>query len=429
MAGDDYVARVDAVASLGRLLQQQDEDDLDERTKAEILRLAPEQREAFGQLADALGTALVEAAAAAEAVAAGDEIRSDVSEPALIRTPGVDRDVSLLVWRLAWRSVQRARAPRRSDLLRRSTLLLLINDVELLIANVAREVLRNAPDAVGEDDATLTLKDLELLGDVSRARSMIIERKVDDLLREPFESWVKWFDRFGVDWKQMTDDWLALAELWERRHVVVHSDGKASEQYLKKLRALDGGLPQPAKLDDKLPVDEAYLTAAVERLLAFGLLLVAGTWLQLRKGRQAPALSWLASRVEAVLDDGHPHAAATVTSTVLRTAKGRLPRERELSLRVTNWVARRLIGDEEDVRREVDEWDVGGLALRYAHVKAVISEDYDLAIRQINELLARKEIGVLELVRSPLYGELRESRGSELAVPSTTPIGATVSEE
>jgi hypothetical protein len=55
----------------------------------------------------------------------------------------------------------------------------------------------------------------------------------------------------------------------------------------------------------QLPVDDEYLSSAIERLLAFGILLVSGAWLQLRKNDQAPALSWLTSRLEGVTADGH----------------------------------------------------------------------------------------------------------------------------
>jgi hypothetical protein len=84
---------------------------------------------------------------------------------------------------------------------------------------------------------------------------------------------------------------------------------------------------------------------------------------------------------------------------------------------VADWTVRRALGDVAAVRREVEAWDIGGLALRYSHAKAVILEQDDLAVTQVNELLGLGHISAWDVLRSPLYSDLRASRSDDLDLP------------
>ena len=95
-----------------------------------------------------------------------------------------DPAVAAALHRLLVGSWHRSRMPGRSALLRRSVLLLAVSNFEVLLGQVMREALNDKPGQAGLGDASISLAELEGLEDVAAARQLIIERKVDSLLRK-----------------------------------------------------------------------------------------------------------------------------------------------------------------------------------------------------------------------------------------------------
>lgn len=76
------------------------------------------------------------------------------------------------------------------NLLYRSALIGLISSAEWFISQVIRQHLEEHPEIVA--DKSLTLRDLKSLGSVSDAQQLLIDSRVDEIIRGSFEDWLKY---------------------------------------------------------------------------------------------------------------------------------------------------------------------------------------------------------------------------------------------
>jgi hypothetical protein len=402
--GDNFLARIDAAGDLMQLAMT-NEPNLD--LSPEISVLSEAQRQSYRHAVEDMRNLLSQALEGMEAGMEAGPWKVDLS-PIVIADPAVGTAFAKTVVRMAHKS----RQPKRSVLLRRSLLSLVVSDFEVLVGQVALISLLEKPGLL-DDGAPISLKELADLKDVSEARRLVAERRVDELMRGALADWAKWFDRLNVKWQDMTDSWPSFSEIFARRNIFVHADGRVTRQYMQVANeSYPSGETMPS-LGEVLPLSDEYLRVSSERLLAFGFLLVSGVWLQLRPKATDEAQQWIASRAEHLLELGYFGAVRIISNTVLTTSRGRLRQSIENRLRIALWIAMRELGCENEVRRQVLEWDVSAVDLRFGHVKAVFLADDDQAVDQIAELRKRGELTDIDLIGSPLYRPLLERVGPE----------------
>jgi hypothetical protein len=404
ITGDKFLARIEAAGDLMQLARIAKEPI---NLGPEIKVLSVEQLRGFASaLRDTAGL-LTQASQELKDRKAGDSLKKvELS----LRT--TDPTVGRALAKTLFRTTHMVRQPDRGLLIRRSLLSLVVSDFEVLVGKVALISLLEKPGLL-DDGASISLRELADLKDVSDARRLVAERRVDELLRGTLDDWASWFNRLNVKWRDMTDNWTSFSEIFARRNVFVHADGRVTRQYTQAVdKSYFAGEAVPA-LGDQLPLSDEYLKSSTERLLAFGFLLLSGTWLQLRPKATDVAQEWIISRLEHLLDLGHFRAVRIISETVLSNSRGRLRQSIEHSIRIALWITMRELGDDEEVRRQIGVWDVSAVDLRLGHAKAVLLGDDNGAVAQIAELRKRGLLTDFDLIGSPLYRPLLERVGPE----------------
>lgn len=403
LIGDGYVARIDGIGSLTSLAVNADEEKF--LPEAELQHLSPQQQDSL----------YIEVRRIAEELK--ESVARSTSGTLAVQVGAEDPEIGDVLSRGIWRALNAQRRVPVVDLLSRSVLSLIVTEFEYLVAQVARLILMRRPSLLGSDQ-TLTLQDLEDLGSVEDARLYLISKRVDALLREPPQDWAKWFGKIGVKWEDMTDDWSSFLEIFARRNIYTHAGGEVTRQY-RNMRLKAGedeaGLPVEGST---LELGEEYLIPATEHLLSFGFLLVAGTKLKFASARaeSREVELWIAARVRELLELRHFSAARRIAEVVLQQSKGRMKRSTEINLKTSLWVARTHLDGASSVRREIEDWEVDGLDLKYAHVKSVLLQDWDSAVREVNELCGREELTKHQLIFNPLYSGLLAARRDAISV-------------
>ncbi|MEI7055763.1 hypothetical protein WBG06_08090 [Nocardioides sp. CCNWLW239] len=412
--GDEFLARMDAAAELLDFAAASPEREVD----FEIMSfgLTGEQLKKFGKSARDLAQVLL------KFVDKDPDLRPKERQVVKLEDPTVAR----VIYKLLNRVGHNGRMPSRRTVLLRSMLAHQISEFEFTLSQLIRLILVSRPELLS-GNASITLAELEGLGDVASARELVIERKVDDIMRCSMDEWSSWFNGIGVKFKEMTDDWSTFVEIFARRNLMIHTGGRVSEQYVRQLRDANKSPAEMPGVGDQLDLDEEYLLEASEQLLAFGFLLITGTWLQVNKATASKAEAWISTRLEQLLERQHYRAARVISNTVLSKSRGRLRRPTEISLQIMLWTARKELNESEAVMREVTAWDPGGLDLRYSHARSVLIEDDDRAVSEIKELLRRNDLTTVDLLTSPLYREIIDRRGQELI--STKAVEALIAEQ
>jgi hypothetical protein len=292
--------------------------------------------------------------------------------------------------------------PPSSQILNRSMLAMAVGAFEVLLAGVLTEHYRLHPAALGGDEKEFSLDDLTEYGSIDDAREALIARRVDAKMRDSFEEWCRWFEKnLHLDFGELSADLDAIAEAFQRRHLIVHSAGEISRQYNDRARR--AGRPE---LPLGMPVDitDEYLSQALDQLGTLGILVCLKAWSAWVPDHPAPG-GMLLDRVFEMMVAGRWHAAESLckASAVIPSSND----YQQLALKVNHWLCRKRLRGVDDVRDEVTEWDTSPLKTVFALARYALLDDIEAAYRLLPPLVESGELTQTDLVEWPLLEELR----------------------
>jgi hypothetical protein len=164
--------------------------------------------------------------------------------------------------------------PRREPIFHGALLISAVASLEAHLGQLAENYYRAAPAALHdlpkEALKEFSLKDLQTLGSIDQAIAAI-EARVSKLSFGSLTDWRKFFkDRMSIDLADQGPPWADVLEIFERRHCLVHSEGQASERYVKATSA--------SEMKADLRPDREYVSSAIDALEVIGTLLQASVW-------------------------------------------------------------------------------------------------------------------------------------------------------
>ncbi|WP_314147465.1 hypothetical protein [uncultured Leifsonia sp.] len=339
----------------------------------------------------------------AKAAESGENLEFSLSLP--------DGETSEAFNHLLLAAARQAIRPSRAAEACKGALLLMAASLETLVADLASALIRDRPAVVDLGSKQMTLGQMEELGSIEAVRAYAAAKAVDGLMRGGIDQWADWFHLFAVEWKEIPENWWAFREIDARRNLVAHAGSIVNEFYLKIAR--DNDAESVPEAGQELSVDESYLRKAHAELAAFGVLVGASVSMRHRPDALGSIYSWGAREARALLDDEVYDGARMIAARLLSVARGRLARRTEIDIRVTDWLARKALGGVEAIRSEVERYDFAGLDLTMRHFRSLLLDDDDVAIEQIQTLIARNDLRRTRVRLSNEYSELRSRRGTD----------------
>ncbi|MFG2932583.1 hypothetical protein [Streptomyces achromogenes] len=289
--------------------------------------------------------------------------------------------------------------------LRKSLLVTAVSNFEILFGKIAQEVYKTNKAALNDSDYSFTLQELAQFNSLEDAREFLIERRVSALMRESIDGWDKWLGK-AVKGATMADtpvNWPVTREVFARRNLLVHNGGIVNQIYLSIVSRLDGYTNSNAEVGDRLKVDAEYFSAAVQNVLALGVVVLTDVACRLSRDSKGKLHLALLFNADMAVKRNAWHAALAISKYLLSR---RLRRADQLRAQLINWVARKKIYGIDDIRSEVEEWDTSGLADEISHYKAVLLGNKEKAIEKIEDLVARNKLGLVEIALHPAYEDL-----------------------
>ena len=200
--------------------------------------------------------------------------------------------------------------------------------------------------------------------------------------------------------------WLPTCEVFERRNVVVHHQGRVSDRYRQRLADISDLPPVGAVLVS----DRAYMEHSLQLLESLGDVLTVGF-----AARLAPADNQMRelahSPVYRALRAGFWREAEVMAAEALRDAP---PDHEHHELRINWWLAQRELGalDHEAMSRLVAGWSPPIDQPRYRLATAALLWDVPKALASLQECLADDPVGSYDVKEWPVVLLLAE-RSSE----------------
>jgi hypothetical protein len=292
-------------------------------------------------------------------------------------------------------------APRAS-LLNGSLLTVAIASFEFLLAGLYAYHLLQHPKQLETDEKEFSLADLVEIGSVQDAQQAIAERRVEAFMGKRLDEWSAWSQRIlGQSFEELSLDSPHLNEMFQRRHIIVHSGGAVDRRYLQRVDFPNDEQPD---IGDELPVSDKYLYMALDELevLGFALLVVArGKW-QSEKANEASA-ELNAKIVE--LMQANRWAPARKLAEVGCTL-GQADSARWV-IQVNGWLAMKRLDEFDRCRPEVEEWDVTALADKFKLAKACLMDEGDAAFELLVPTLKSSDVMPGDAWDWPLFDNLR----------------------
>lgn len=292
-------------------------------------------------------------------------------DAATLELSGDSAKAFIEITQIIQRSLWTGPAAQRERLYR-SVIIGLVGQFEVLISDVAHQYFRQAPGALNADEKVLSLSDLQRFGSVDGALDYLVDRQVDKLLAQTAEDWAKFFDkRMKIQLRPMAWDWEVFKEVIQRRHIIVHADGRVSHRYLENVSSeLVESYFGEGKIGQATRLDRDYVERALDHFEIFGTLLCCTAWLKLDKRSQSDFEQKLVEWVYDRLLKGRWEMALTMARA--GETNKTLSHSTRLTCRLNAWLCLNRLGRFDDVKDDVESFDDSALENRFRLARLAI---------------------------------------------------------
>jgi hypothetical protein len=312
-----------------------------------------------------------------------------------ILIPVDDPDLVATLRSLVREVTLRVKAVPKTQILRRSLLIMTVAAAEVLIVQLLTAYYKQHSGALESQRAEFSLDDLRSFESLADADDAAVARRVDSLISKSLEDWAQWFKaNVNIDLKRLAISWVDLSEVFQRRHVIVHNGGQVSRRYLAATKASPD--PRPP-LGAEILIDDDYLVDAMEAVLVFGFSLAVAMWFDIGKDNLDAATVRLLDRAESLATDNRYRGVSALCSI---SDKLQMNAATRLEFNVLKWLATKHLDGLTQVASEIDQWDVSALAPLFTLEKACLLDDVDAAIELLPELLRSKQVTRRDLERA-----------------------------
>lgn len=293
----------------------------------------------------------------------------------------------------------------RATVVGRALLIAAESSFEVLFGQVARAVYTKNPAALSRSDHAFTLEELSTFSSIDDAREYLISRKIETLLHESLEEWNKWLKRtLNTELDQILPDWPVTREIFIRRNMLVHTNGKVTHRYLDEIRRSGGDTAQ-LTLGDSLAPSIEYLQRSLQRLIALEVLLVFRVWSRLEKGDLNDAASWLSKKLQFVIENNMLDAACLMADSF---DGSQCHRKIKLDIEISGWSAHKTRDGLSGIADEVSAWDVSGLDQKYVITKKLLLDDLNAA--ELDDAIHQGIFTRFDAFTNPLFAKIYPGR-------------------
>jgi len=312
-------------------------------------------------------------------------------------------EMTQLIMRTEWTGLH-----AQLERLYRSVIVGLVGQFEVLISDIAHQFFKRAPRALNAEDKVLSLSDLYEFGSVDAAIDYLAEQEVYKLLARSADGWAKFFEqRMNIDLYSMARNWEAFEEFIQRRHVIVHADGKISRRYLQIVSpALVEEYHGEGKVGQATGLDRDYVEKALDHFEILGTLLCCTAWIKLDKESldefESTLVDWIYRRL---LESRWEMALAMAQEGENNTT---ISQSTRIICRLNAWLCLKRMGRFGEIREDAEEFDDSALGNRFKVVRLALLDREEMLL----DLLEKSEGGGLDHTAWHEWPVLSEIRGN-----------------
>lgn len=283
-----------------------------------------------------------------------------------------------------------------------STLMMLLIRYEEAISGIFKYILMRYPDAYLKSK-TITYSELMAIDtDIKDIKKHFVEKETEEFMRMPISEWYASFaQKHKVEFGFENKEFEQFKEIYYRRNLIVHNQGKVNDVYLKNV---DSTLVENISKGEVLRVDEKYLKNAFE----YTQLILYGTFWTLRK------LSKESSELEnRIFEKGFVHmlnAEWNISEYIyhLMMQDKNQTDANKFCYKVNYWISVKNQGRFAEIEDEIKKFDVSAMCGQFKVAKYALLDDYE-KVSSILEEVIDTEIPACYVEQWPLFLQYRQS--------------------
>ncbi|MGX7724146.1 hypothetical protein [Rhodococcus sp. 5G237] len=291
-----------------------------------------------------------------------------------------------------------------AHILRASLLISVVSEFEVLVSAVVRAAISSQPAILRSSGQQYTMQDIDSYESLEDFRRACGEKLADELLFGGFDKWMNWFSKQGVRIEGVSETNPELVEVFQRRHLLVHTGGVVNSIYLNKTK----GITSLEKVGDTLRINSSYLRNATGALLKAGIMLTVGAT-QKFTGKHDPD-SLIEKESESatfqLLLRGEHSVVESLNSWILTFAQD--PHIRTM-LKANLWLTRKRLQGIDAIRSEIEAWDTAGGKKYYELMRLSLLERTEEARLLAISLLEKGDLDEDDWQHWPVFEVARES--------------------
>jgi hypothetical protein len=287
----------------------------------------------------------------------------------------------------------------------------LVSQYDAFLGSLISYILFSKPEILNSSDRKVNFSQLSNFGSIEEAREYIVEKEVENILRNSHSDHFDWMERnFGVPLRKDLESWSDFIEITQRRHLFVHADGNVSRQYLSVCEEHGVNLDDDICHGDQLVVPPEYFNNAYEIIFEIGVKLAHVLWRkQFPSEREDADDNLIHTTYELLKLEEYSLAQEILDFCTNTVPKYSSERSRRMFV-VNRSIAYKFDGKEEVAESILDDEDWSATSGNFQLAEAVLRDEFQRSahiMRQVgpdNELIPR---GAYK--EWPLFRDFRES--------------------
>ncbi len=279
-----------------------------------------------------------------------------------------------------------------------NTIIMVITRFEDFISDFIRYLYLKYPQKY-LDNQTICYSEISQ-SNISDIREKIIDRELDAIMRKSYTVWFDTFKEHKMDLEICKKEYNFLAELYATRNILVHNCGIVNEQYLKNVPAT------AYKMGEKIRIDDNFVKKAFECIKTIMFcIMIEGIRLEKEMKKNISELVFNYTFDE--LSSKNYNCCKTVFKALYNS-----PFTDDIHkqmARVNYWIAKIEINGLNDIKSEIENFDVTALDKSFLLAKNILLCKYKEATMVIEELCEKKELTSLEIENWPLFNKYRNT--------------------
>lgn len=278
-----------------------------------------------------------------------------------------------------------------------SSIIMMLTKFEEAISMFFSMLVKEYPNCYLNDKSIL-YKDIVNIGE-SKIIDYIVEKKVEEIMREPFTVWVAYLRKHNLSFEKINNIIEDIVEIYARRNIIVHNSAQVNEIYLK----ITGS--KMNKKGDVLSVNSEYIQKAYEKLTIF-LYHVFFESLKFNKDDTEEFCSKLFDIAFKCMVEKDFVIAKIIFEKILNTKS--CNESNKLLNKINYWICAKNLGEFETIRDEITNFDVSAYEDIFKMAQVALL-DRNKEVTKFLDILKNNNLSASDIEKWPLFIQYRRS--------------------